>query len=58
MQRTGQGEIEMSEEAYYPPKFYNPENCRSVKAQYGLLINGREVRVYERCSNNFEFIDS
>jgi chromosome partitioning protein len=131
VQRTSQGEIEMSESAYYPPKFYNPENCRneaeveskfivyyllpalgyeptnwyqevtigrmrldflasanapqqqssrrqmvieakhpkekldrhlrkflryldSVKAQYGLLINGREVRVYERSGTNIE----
>jgi chromosome partitioning protein len=26
----------------------------TVKAQYGLLINGREVRVYERCGNTIE----
>lgn len=26
----------------------------TVQAQYGLLINGREIRVYERCGNTIE----
>jgi cellulose biosynthesis protein BcsQ len=26
----------------------------TVQAQYGMLINGREIRVYERCNNTIE----
>jgi chromosome partitioning protein len=33
-------------------KFYR--YIETVQAQYGLLINGRETRVYERCDNTIE----